>query len=579
MNFVKQINEMIKKLDRAALWIVGLIVVAISFVPYILMGEGSVFSAHDQLDETICAYLLNARHMFENSDVLPEMMGGIPKSGLQPSAVLFIPLYRILPLFTAFLLQYFIVMISAFWGMYGLLKRITGSSGIALVVGLLFSFLPFKPIYGLSVVGVPLLCLCFVNLYERKRIVLSIVGIVYFGLTTHLVLIGYVVLTYLGSFLLCLFWKKRRDMRSVLPFVCGFGVLLAVYCAVNYKMFIQLVFGAVDFISHRVEFINNTEGINIWNNMKNLFFYGESEYAPSYHWNILPVLLLITVIQGLRYKSLTDNGKKLWRFLIVCWILIIANAVLYGLLTSAAVKTWQNDQQGILRYFQADRYYWACPAIWWIMIGVGCALVWKEFGKAWEVIRVVTLIIMILPTMYLLKDACNLYDNLNEYNHGSAYTGIPTWQEYYMQDVLREVDAYIDRNKSEYRVAHVGFNPTPSLVYGFYTVDGYSNNYSLKYKQEFRKVIEAELEKSEYLKVYYDTWGSRCYLFPAEGSLQRKETEFVYQNLEFNMEALKKLGCEYIFSSGEIADTEGIALERTFETQESIYRVWLYRIL
>ena len=167
-------NECIRKIDNAPLWIIGLMVVMVSFLPYILMGEGSVFSIHDQLDETICSYVLNARHLFEGTDVLPEMMGGIPASGLQPSAVLFVPLYRMFPLFTAFLLQYFVVSVSAFGGMYELLKKITGSSGIAMTVGVLFSLLPFKPVYGLSVVGVPLLCLCFVCLYEQRRIWLSI---------------------------------------------------------------------------------------------------------------------------------------------------------------------------------------------------------------------------------------------------------------------------------------------------------------------------------------------------------------------------------------------------------------------
>ena len=345
---LRRINEVIRKLDHAPLWIVGLFVVMVSFLPYILMGEGSVFSIHDQLDETICSYVLNARHMFDGTDILPEMMGGIPASGLQPSAVLFVPLYRIFSLFTAFLLQYFVVSVSAFGGMYGLLKKMTGSSGIALVVGVLFSLLPFKPVYGLSVAGVPLLCLCFWCLYEQRRVLLSVLGILFFGLTTHLVMIGYVVLTYLGIFAVYLIWRKHRQMKDVFPFLAGFVVLTAVYCVVNYEMFAQLILGAGDFVSHRVEFVNNTEGIDTWRNMINVFLYGDVEYAPSYHWYILPVLIVITLVQGIRYKRLSDAGKRMWKIVAVLWGLVIGNAILYGLLNSAAVMEWQNRQAGLL---------------------------------------------------------------------------------------------------------------------------------------------------------------------------------------------------------------------------------------
>ena len=149
-----------------------------------------------------------------------------------------------------------------------------------------------------------------------------------------------------------------------------------------------------------------------------------------------------------------------------------------------------------------------------------------------------------------------------------------------MQDVLEQVDTYIGRDKSQYRIGHIGLSPAASLVYGFHTVDGYSNNYSLVYKHAFRKVIAKELEKNPALKVYFDTWGSRCYLYSAEGDQPLKSSDFVYENLEYDLEQLKLLGCEYLFSASEISGSmEGIVLEGVFETAESIYRIWLYRII
>ena len=82
-------------------------------------------------------------------------------------------------------------------------------------------------------------------------------------------------------------------------------------------------------------------------------------------------------------------------------------------------------------------------------------------------------------------------------------------------------------------------------MHGFYTVDGYSNNYPLEYKHRFREVIAPEIEKNEEVRVYFDTWGNRCYLFNSiTGNYMRlqKGNTLVYEGLEFDMEALRELG-------------------------------------
>lgn len=577
---INRLNEGIKKLDKQPLWILGIPFLVLLFVPYLIMGEGSVFAIHDQMDETICAYVLNARNMFSGLEVYPEMLGGINASGIMPSAVLFVPLYRWLPFFAAFVIQYFIVCATAFFGMYLLIRKLTASSGIAFIAGALFCMLPYKPVYGLSVVGVPLLAFCFWQLYERKHIAASLAAVAYFALTTHLVLIGYVVLTYFGIAALCLLWKKKGFKKEDLWFYAGIVLLTAIYCIVNYQMFLQLILGASDYISHRQEIVNNTEGIDVWRNIKNMFLYGEQQYAPDFHFYFLLPAALVTIVQGFRYRKLSEQGRKMWKILAALWMIAAVNALLYGFFTSPKVMEWRNGQSGLFRYFQADRYYWAYPAIWWAILGLSLGLVWKEFPKCMEVIKIVVLLAVMLPTLNRIKTESNIYDNINQYNHGSAYTGKLTWKEYYMQDVLAQVDAHIGRDKSTYRVASLGLNPAPSLVYGFYTIDGYSNNYPLEYKHAFRKIIEKELEKNKTLEVYFDTWGSRCYLFSAQGDNSLKSAGFAYTGLELNIGQMKALGCEYIFSAKEIqSSTEGLKLEGVFGTEESVYEIWLYRIV
>ena len=92
---IRKIDKGIMRLDQLPLWWVGAILAVAVFIPFFILGEGSVFPIHDQLDETIMAYVLNARHLWEKTAFFPELLGGIPVSGMQPSAVLFIPLYAV----------------------------------------------------------------------------------------------------------------------------------------------------------------------------------------------------------------------------------------------------------------------------------------------------------------------------------------------------------------------------------------------------------------------------------------------------------------------------------------------------
>ena len=151
------------------------------------------------------------------------------------------------------------------------------------------------------------------------------------------------------------------------------------------------------------------------------------------------------------------------------------------------------------------------------------------------------------------------------------------------EDLMQEIDDAIGRDKSTYRVAHLGISPAPALMHGFYTVDGYSNNYPLEYKHRFREVIAPEIEKNEEVRVYFDTWGNRCYLFNSiTGNYMRlqKGNTLVYEGLEFDMEALRELGCEYLFSGAEIGDADRMSMELVgyFETEDSYWGIWVYRL-
>lgn len=165
-----RVEKELLRIDQLPLWWLGLIIAAIFFLPYFILGKGCIFEINDQLDESIMNYILPARHFLDGSNVYPEMLGGVNASGMQPSAILFLPLYILYSPRIAFLLQYIICFLIAFAGMYLLVKESTQSSILAVIAGSCFCVLPLYPIYGLTEFGIPLVIYAFLCFWKRKKI-------------------------------------------------------------------------------------------------------------------------------------------------------------------------------------------------------------------------------------------------------------------------------------------------------------------------------------------------------------------------------------------------------------------------
>lgn len=465
--------------------------------------------------------------------------------------------------------------------MYFAVKELTGSSILAVAMAGCFCMLPIQPVYGLSVMGVPLLLWCFLNLWNRKRILLSFLFILFFGLTTHLVLIGYVVLAFWAVAVLYIVIKKQYNKWIYL----GFCLLTGIYVFVNRSLFYELFFGGGDYVSHREELVNGASPL--LNTVKDVFL-NSAQHAESLHRFLIVPILLGLVLGAVFYKRMGEGRKH--RYVATAWGMVILTgiAILYGICNWQPVADIKNNCSGFLRYFQPERFYWLYPAGWYLEFGL-CFSVWWGDGRDKEkvfqqpLIKSVVLVLVLLPTLQLIKVNSYFYMNVNQYNNGSGITGYISWKSFYAEDLMQELEDAIGEDMSSYRVAHLGINPAPALMHGFYTVDGYSNNYPLEYKHKFRRVIERELEKSPETAGYFDTWGSRCYLFNSETGnawMLGKSSQIVYHNLELDVNALKELECDYIFSCGMIENAADMGLELIgyYETEDSYWGVWLYKL-
>lgn len=591
---------------RAQIWFfLGILVVLAMGIPYIILGQDAIFVYHDQLDGEVIAYLLKARHLWDDSGILPEFMNGAAKTALTLPAPACVLLYRWLPAWSALACMQVVGSLTGYLGMYLLLMYVAQGSQklsrrqgmkafLAMAVGCLYAYLPFLPVYGLSQYGLPLLLYSVFRLGEadsnRKTYIAAYLYVIFFGVNSSLVLAGFAVLGIWALWEVITLLKKRfRAGQGI-----GWLLLLTVYLLENGALLREII-GGVGEISHKSEY--SLTPVAFWGQLWTNLLQG-GQHSVDYHRWILVLAVCFVAVTGIRVgisknkKSVTGLEREL---LLSCGgILLFAFA---AAVWDSGVGVSIRSGLGALKGFQANRVLWLSPCLWYFALGC-CLFMTVEYlpgkqetvegARKWLAAGGLLLAVgatLLTAAQVLLKS--NLKPNVQKMMD-SDYRAM-SFRDYYAVGVLEQVQQYIRDNFAEepkdYRVVSLGIDPAAALYHGFYCLDGYSNNYDLAYKHRFREIIAPELAKSEYLKEQFDGWGNRCYLYSAEcpGYYTVQKGGFYFQNYEINAQSLKELGGRYLLSAAYIDHCEDTGLELVredpFETEDSYYRIYLYRVM
>jgi hypothetical protein len=162
-------------------------------------------------------------------------------------------------------------------------------------------------------------------------------------------------------------------------------------------------------------------------------------------------------------------------------------------------------------------------------------------------------------------------------------SGNPNYKQFYATELFDEIKSKIGGTTENYRVVSIGIHPSIAQYNGFYTLDGYLPSYPIEYKNEFRKIIRYELAKNKDLRVFYDYWGSKFYVFVNElgrNFTVRKDSNIKINKLHLDTNALKNLGGRYIFSAVEIVNYQENNLEflGEFNNENSAWKIYLYEV-
>ncbi len=598
-------------------FLLGILAVLFMGIPYFILGKDSIFVYHDQLDGEVIAYLLQARHLWDGSSVLPEFMNGAAKTALTMPAPACVLLYRMLPAELALACMQILGSFTGYVGMYllirwagegadGLRERKGLVSFLAMTVGCMYAYLPFLPVYGLSQYGLPLLLYCILRLGEKGQSKNSVIScyvyILLFGVNSSLVLSGFAVLGIWALAELVTLLRRHFSGRQVI----AWGLLLLTYILENGALLSQIFAGQGKVVSHKTEY--TLSPVSFFDQFVTNFLQG-GQHSVDYHGGILVVLLLAAVALLLKKRAVEKNGLSGEKRL--CGSLVLSLVVILGFAAAAAL--WDSSigiavrsRLGALKGFQANRVLWLSPCLWYFILGCSLLVLTEQLparrtdagqttekqkkarkGSAIALVMAAAALLFTMITAGRILLSSNLKPNLQKVVNRN-YAAM-SFRNYYAIDVLDQVQEYLreqcGEEPEEYRIVSLGIDPAAALYHGFYCLDGYSNNYSLEYKHRFREIIAPELEKSEYLTDSFDHWGNRCYLFSAEcpGYYTVQKGGFYFQDYEINAESLRQLGGRYLLSAAYIDHSEETGLELVcpdaFETEDSYYRIYLYRVM
>lgn len=604
ISLMKKILPLYNAHKKNCYFVTGIILSCLFMLPFLILGTGSIVTYHDQLDGELFSYLLTARYLFTDIRIYPEIMNGLPTAGAVPPAPLFVLFYVFFKPFTAFMLSQWIIYLIAFIGMYLLLLKLTGQEFISFGISVIFMLLPFYPVYGLCIPGQPLLCYAVLSLSNAdpvsaplKRTDFYYLLILFYGISSSLVLVGFACLLFTGVFALLKSIAAIHSRRKIplSPWIC-LGVLLLSYIVTNLELIRQVLFPGSTYVSHKTEMVLSPQDFRTY--FREAFGTGIS-YAQSYH-AILFLLIALCLLLFLFFaaKKKTPDFRVLPSpCLKAAGILffILAVCLFYAFYHGNFVTDMRNASKGLLKTFNLDRICWLLPTAWCILAGYLLGFLaelsqtlrrkaknigWNISWKSLPIYGCIFVILGIWGITILLHSS--LRPNLSKLLKGDEYYALD-WDSFFAEDIFTQIEAAIGKPQESYRVVSVGIYPAAAAYNGFYCLDGYSNNYPLEYKHTFRQIMEGELDKNDYVRYLFDNWGNRCYITTAEQAnyytFEKKWNSVIY-DLDLNTDKLKELNCQYVFSAAYLmnAEEKGLSLlrEAPFETEKSWYHIYVY---
>jgi len=559
--------QAIQKLGKSpdCLVTIALCFIGLYWLPYLILWENSHILIHDNLDGNFVIFkvLLESGHIFSsNKAIIEPFMGGLSRSSFPLEFNFTILWFWLFGPFGAYIFERALIPVVAFLGMFLLLRRhiVPGPQNIIIQTGvaLTFALLPFWPFGGLSVAGLPFLLYAFLNLRSGDISVFDWIFIAIYPFYASLIAAGVFIIAVLGSTAL---YDLLRTKRLNWNMVLGLAIICALFILTHYRLFSSFLFDS-GYISHRHEFGPTAGPQDLKMSIRafiDIFLHGQYHAHSLHDFSILPTIIFALILMY-KFRQTTKSYVAILVFL-------VATSFFYGFWGWKEIA-WFNGYVVSIIPIQLQRFHWLHPLLWSLLFAMSLSFISDHL----KIGRYFVFIFIGIQIVYVFS-----------YHEIRKNRSTPSYQAFFAKDLFADVKDYINRPVRDYRIVSVGIHPSVTQYNGFYTLDGYSSDYPLEYKHKFRKIIAPELRKNEKHRLYFDNWGCRAYIFPAQeiGYLNRKTNKVVIDRLELNVDVLKSLGGQYIMSAVLLNPEKNpeYALMKAFTNEKSAWNIYLYRVL
>lgn len=541
-------------------FIYGLLFIIILHTSYFILGTDSYVTIHDNLDsEVIYLQLLKSNNiLFERDGIIPNVFDGLSTTFI-PSEYSFIRLiFLAFPAFWAYILNSIIVRYIGFLGLFLFAKDYVGRKlklEIIWLIAISFSAHFIYPMYGLTIMGQPLLFWAVCNLIFNKKIKISILIILLYPFYSHVAFIFPFILFAVTL----IFWLERKNTKTHIQRYFATCTLLVVCIFIANNSLFLMQFTS-DIVTQRVERKQLVESINFnLSELINLFLLGHYHIGK---FLTLPFLLPFTI-------GLSRSQLKIV-FIAISLVFLIYLLHEYYDYISFLLSGITN----IFNTFQLRRFTLFTPIILYSTLIYAINYTSLRPRKIYTILAL-NLIFALLTNTELRRN----YELLLSVREHISF------RQFYAEDIFQNIKKKIEKPQDSYKVVSVGLHPSISQYNGFHTYDSYQNIYPLKYKKNIELVIADEIKKSKALSNYFLNWGSRCYIFSSElydncNMECFKDSNFKIENLNINTTKLLELGVHYIFSSVEIVNSKKLNITHlgNFENNSSLWKVHVYKI-
>ncbi len=346
--YTTHVKDALEKLNRLlstrpALVVLGVILSGVYILPYLIKAESAFVLIHDNLDQ------LSRIPMLESGRGL--------SISLRPDRLLF----YLFGYFAGYVINELLYRIIGFFGIFLLLQRLVDTSRYPVYFLFLFSAafaaLPFWPQGNLSVAGVPLIALLFVNLYQGRYVKVSLVSLLLFPAYASLAFSGVFIIGVLALILLYLIHKKLPIKRVAI----GIGCLVAGYLVFNPDLPALITETGTGQSTRSTMRLSALRAHGLLGSMEIAFnhFLKSQYHAHSYH-KFLILLSSLVVFAFLMVRRTLRNPRTL----AALWIYLGAASFIFGMWYYKPVLT-AYEMLGF--GFNYSRFYLLSPAIWYVM--------------------------------------------------------------------------------------------------------------------------------------------------------------------------------------------------------------------